>query len=59
MFKRIHLSIVSPVYKSPKILPELVTRLQLTLSGVTECYEVILVDDGCPLNSSKVLLRKL
>lgn len=50
-----HISVVSPVYKAPTILPELVDRLKAALSQITDSFEIILVDDGCPLNSWEVI----
>lgn len=50
-----HISVVSPVYKAPKILPELLARLEFSLSEITESFEVILVDDGCPYYSWSVI----
>jgi glycosyltransferase involved in cell wall biosynthesis len=47
----LHISVVSPVFKSPKTLLELVERLQRSLSEITDTFEVILVDDGCPYDS--------
>lgn len=44
-------SIVSPVYKAEKIVPELVRRIQESTSKITENYEIILVCDGSPDNS--------
>ncbi len=52
-----HISIVSPVYKAPEILPELVARLEESLSKITDSFEVILVDDGCPWDSWSVVER--
>ena len=43
---KLGLSIVVPVYNSEKILPQLVGQLCDVLAGVTEAYEIILVDDG-------------
>lgn len=40
------ISVVSPVYKSEKIVDELVKRLSESLSKITENYEIILVEDG-------------
>jgi len=45
------LSIVSPVYKAERIVPELVRRIVESVKTVTEDYEVILVCDGSPDNS--------
>jgi glycosyltransferase involved in cell wall biosynthesis len=50
-----HISVVSPVYKAPTILPELVERLRIALSKITDSFEIILVDDGCPLNSWEII----
>lgn len=44
-------SIVSPVYKAEKIVPELVKRIVSNISKITNDYEVILVCDGSPDNS--------
>lgn len=52
-----HISVVSPVYKAPKILPELVARLERSLSEITDSFEVILIDDGCPENSWDVIVK--
>ena len=52
-----HISIVSPVYKAPEILPELVARLEESLTKITDSFEVILVDDGCPWDSWSVVER--
>lgn len=51
------ISVVSPVYKAPEILPELVARLEKSLNEITDSYEVILVDDGCPWNSWDVIVE--
>ena len=45
-----HISVVSPVYKSEKIIPELVKRIVEALSGITDNFEIILVEDGSPDN---------
>jgi glycosyltransferase involved in cell wall biosynthesis len=45
------ISIVSPVYKAKTIIPELVDRIIKSVSGITENFEIILVDDNCPENS--------
>ncbi len=42
----VHLSVVSPVYQAAEIVSELVKRLHASLATITECYEIILVDDG-------------
>lgn len=45
------LSIISPVYKAKTIIPELVRRIVESVSKITDDFEIILVDDGCPENS--------
>lgn len=42
------ITVVSPVYKSDKIIPELIRRLHSSLSEITSDYEIILVEDGSP-----------
>lgn len=42
----LRISVVSPVYKSEKIVDELVKRLSEELSKLTDNYEIILVEDG-------------
>jgi glycosyltransferase involved in cell wall biosynthesis len=44
-------SVVSPVYRTGKILPELTKRLRKVFAEVPFDYEILLVDDGCPENS--------
>jgi len=44
-------SIVSPVYKAEKIVPELVRRIQESTNKISDDYEIILVCDGSPDNS--------
>ncbi len=45
------LSVVSPVYRAEKIVDELVRRLTIELSGITDSYEILLVEDCGPDNS--------
>ncbi len=49
------ISVVSPVYMAERILPTLCERLDATLSGITDSYEIILVCDGSPDKSWLVL----
>ena len=42
------ISIVSPVYRAEKILPELIERLKEVLSQQKENFEIILVEDRSP-----------
>lgn len=46
-----HISIVSPVYRAEKIIPELVSRIDDTISKITTNYEIILVEGCGPDNS--------
>lgn len=45
------ISVVIPVYGCKAALPELHRRLTESLTKITENYEIILVNDGCPQNS--------
>jgi len=45
------ISIVSPVYKAEKIILELVKQIKEHVSGITDEYEIILVNDASPDNS--------
>lgn len=58
MPKTIKISIVIPVYKANTIIPELVRRLVESTSKITFDFEVILVDDGCPLNSWEAIVQE-
>lgn len=49
------ISIVIPVYRSERALPELVERLATTLDATGRSYEVIFVDDRSPDGSWRVL----
>jgi len=40
-----HLSVVTPVYKAEKILPELYGRLTAALQPITEDFEIVMVED--------------
>lgn len=46
-----HISVVSPVYRAEKIIPELVRRIDDSISKITTNYEIILVEDCGPDNS--------
>lgn len=45
------ISVVSPVYRAERIVPELVKRLHAQLATLTTDYEIILVDDRSPDDS--------
>ena len=49
------ISVISPVYKSPNSLAELVSKIIKALNEITSSYEIILVDDGCPLGSWEIV----
>ena len=51
------ISVVVPVYNGAQSLPELVRRLQQTLAGLVEQYEVILVNDDSRDDSWAVVCR--
>ena len=42
------ISVVSPVYKAEKIVPELVKRIIESITEITDNYEIILVEDASP-----------
>ena len=42
------LSVVIPVYRAEGIVDELIRRLSVALSEITQNYEIVLVDDGSP-----------
>ena len=46
-----HISIISPIYGSLNVLPELVQRIETSVATLTENYEIILVDDCGPGNA--------
>jgi glycosyltransferase involved in cell wall biosynthesis len=49
------ISIVSPVYKAEKNLPELVNRIEKSLKLITEDFEIILIDDMSPDKSWSII----
>lgn len=53
MSGNIHLSIVSPVYKSEPLVDSLVERIRSAASEITNSYEIILIEDRGPDNSWK------
>lgn len=46
-----HIFLVSPVYRAEKIIPELVSRIDDSISKITTNYEIILVEDCGPDNT--------
>lgn len=49
------LSVVIPVYNSEEILPDLLQQLAITLQTLTDCFEIILVNDASRDNSWQVI----
>lgn len=45
------ISVVSPVYRAEKIIPELVRRITEEVSKITDRFEIVLVEDCGPDNS--------
>jgi dolichol-phosphate mannosyltransferase len=53
--QEVHLSIVSPVYRAEKIIPQLVQRISENAEKITSNYEIVLVEDGGPDGSWDVM----
>jgi len=51
------LSIVVPVYKEERNIPEFVTQVASVMQGVTDCYEIIFALDPSPDGSEEAILR--
>jgi polyisoprenyl-phosphate glycosyltransferase len=49
--KKMHISIVSPVYKAESNVEELVTKIKQSVALITKNFEIILVNDCSPDNS--------
>lgn len=56
--KNISISVVSPIYRGEKMLHSLVERVKYALKGVTNSYEIILVNDASPDNSWQEIERE-
>ena len=52
---KLELSIVVPVYNSASTLGNLLARLTSVITPITQCYEIILVDDGSRDESWRVM----
>ncbi|MCU7835955.1 MAG: glycosyltransferase family 2 protein [gamma proteobacterium symbiont of Taylorina sp.] len=50
-----HISVVTPVYGCYECLEQLYQRLNKSLSAITEDFEIIMVNDGSPDNSWKII----
>lgn len=57
MNEHVHISIVSPVYRAETIVDKLVERIILSVSKLTDDYEIILVEDGGPDQSWEKILE--
>ena len=44
--EKVHISVVSPVYQAEDLVDQLVSRLRNTLTGITQAFEIILVEDA-------------
>lgn len=49
------ISIVSPVYQAAAIIPRLVAEISIVVSGITDSFEIILVDDRSQDHSWKAI----
>lgn len=47
----VDISVVIPVYGCPEALPELYSRLVAVLEGMQIEFEIVMVDDSCPMGS--------
>jgi glycosyltransferase involved in cell wall biosynthesis len=53
--EKYNISVFFPVYKDEVTIPKLVTTIIPILKSITKDYEIILVEDGCPGSSAKVV----
>lgn len=51
MSEKVYISIVSPVYMSENILPELVKQIKNNVRTITKDFEIILINDASPDSS--------
>jgi glycosyltransferase involved in cell wall biosynthesis len=49
------ISVISPVYNAEKILPELIKRIESSMSSITDNFELVLVEDCGPDDSWTVI----
>lgn len=57
MLENVEISIIIPVFRAEKIIDELCKRLTLSITKISENYEIILVDDFSPDNSWNKILE--
>ena len=48
MEKKVHISVVSPVYRAEEIVEELVRRIKESILLITNDFEIILINDASP-----------
>jgi glycosyltransferase involved in cell wall biosynthesis len=53
--EKLHISIVSPVYKAEKVLSSVVDRIEKSVSLITDNFEIILIEDCSPDNSWEII----
>jgi len=58
MEKKVHISIVSPVYRAENIVEELVRQIKQSVSSITEDFDIILVNDCSPDNSWQKIIEE-
>jgi glycosyltransferase involved in cell wall biosynthesis len=56
-WQQITLSVVIPVYRNAVTLEPLYARLCRAIASLTECYDIMFVNDACPEGSSEILKR--
>ena len=55
MTKQPHISVITPVYGCCSSLEKLYSRLVVTLSSITEDFEIILINDASPDNAWEII----
>ena len=58
MQKKIHISVVSPVYRAEMIVSELVKQVKENLAPITDDFEIILINDASPDNSWAAITKE-
>ncbi|HEY5590033.1 MAG TPA: glycosyltransferase family 2 protein [Paludibacter sp.] len=58
MEKKVHISVVAPVYRADNIVEELVKQVKQAVSSITEDFEIILVNDYSPDNSWQKIIEE-
>jgi glycosyltransferase involved in cell wall biosynthesis len=53
----IKISVISPVYGAPSLIPELVSRIEQSVSKISSNFEIILIEDNSPDDSWDVIKR--